>query len=483
MSGTHRASARGIAAGVTAGTLRAVEVLAAHVARHRAVHEGLNALVQTRHTEAAAEAAGIDAAPRGPLAGVPVSVKECYPVAGLRTTLGVPSRRDAVDTRDCDLVARLRAAGAIVVGKGNVPLAMYLHETDNPVWGRTLHPLRSDRSPGGSSGGDAALVAAGVVPVAFGNDLAGSVRQPAHACGIAALLPESAALGECGAFDTVPGLSLVRPRTGILAREVDDLALTFAAVTRRPAAVESPPRSIVWWDDAGPVPASPAIRRGVAEAVARLARQGVRTRRVDGALAREAAWVHLAILTADGGAAVRSLIRGSPRVAGVAKLVRLTGLPQRVRRPLARVAGWLGSRIESEGLLRTGPLDAAGRARLADAQAAVAARYRALVGDADAVVCPVSALPALPHGAAARLVVAAAPCFLANLLDLPAGSWPITTVGPDDEHRGRSRDRVLAAARRADAGSGGLPVGVQVVAGPDRGTPTVLATLAMLAAD
>lgn len=482
MSRTDGPSARAIAAGVTAGRLRAVDVLADHVARHHAVHASIHALVQTRHVAAAEEAAGIDANPRGPLAGVPISVKECYPVAGLRTTLGVPSRREAVDAADCDLVIRLRAAGAVVVGKGNVPLAMYLHETDNPVWGRTAHPIRADRSPGGSSGGDAALVAAGVVPLAFGNDLAGSVRQPAHACGIASLLPDSATLGECGAFDTVPGLTLVRPRTGVLAREVDDLALAYAALTGQPASVAPPPRSIVWWDDTGPVPAGPAIRRAVAEAVARLERKGVRTRRLDGTLAREAAWVHLAVLTADGGAAIRSLIRGSPQVKGVAKLLRLTGLPQPVRRPLARLAGWLGSRIEAEGLLRTGPLDAEGQTRLAEARAAIAARFRELVGDADAVVCPVSALPALPHGTAARLVLAAAPCLFANLLDLAAGSLPITTVRPDEEHRERSRDRVLRSARRADCGSRGLSVGVQVVAGPGRGTATVLATLATLAA-
>ena len=142
----------------------------------------------------------------------------------------------------------------------------------------------------------------------------------------------------------------------------------------------------------------------------------------------------------------------------------------------------LGSRIEAEGLLRTGPLDAEGQTRLAEARAAIAARFRELVGDADAVVCPVSALPALPHGTAARLVLAAAPCLFANLLDLAAGSLPITTVRPDEEHRERSRDRVLRSARRADCGSRGLSVGVQVVAGPGRGTATVLATLATLAA-
>ena len=80
------------------------------------------------------------------------------------------------------------------MGKANVPQALYLHETDNPVFGQTVHPLNQDRGPGGSSGGDAALVAAGVVPLAFGNDLAGSIRQPAHACGLVGYLPSTRCL-------------------------------------------------------------------------------------------------------------------------------------------------------------------------------------------------------------------------------------------------------------------------------------------------
>jgi Asp-tRNA(Asn)/Glu-tRNA(Gln) amidotransferase A subunit family amidase len=205
-------SASSIAVGVVAGA-SAREVLAEHVRRHAETHPRLNALVLPRHEHAAVEAAGIDAGDRRglTLAGVPVSVKECFAVTGLPTTLGIRKRRGIIDTSDCAVVSRLRQAGAVIVGKANVPQAMYLHETDNPVHGRTNHPDRGDRGPGGSSGGDAALVAAGVVPLAVGNDLAGSIRQPAHACGVYGFLPRSVALGEGGAFDNLPGLQLVRP--------------------------------------------------------------------------------------------------------------------------------------------------------------------------------------------------------------------------------------------------------------------------------
>ncbi len=108
-----------IAEAVRAGRCRAAEVLGCFRARHEQTHERLNALVQPRLAEAAAEAAAIDADPTGPLAGVPVSVKECFPVRGLRTTLGIPARAGLVDQTDAAIVSRLRELGGIIVGKAN----------------------------------------------------------------------------------------------------------------------------------------------------------------------------------------------------------------------------------------------------------------------------------------------------------------------------------------------------------------------------
>ena len=475
-----------IAAAVRDRRVTAVDVVAAHRARHDATHRQLNALVQLR-PEAEAEARRIDAAQAGPLAGVPVSVKECFPVAGLRTTLGIEGRRNAVDVADASIVARLKAAGAVIVGKANVPQAMYLHETDNPVWGRTCHPLAADRGPGGSSGGDAALVAAGVVPLAVGNDLAGSLRQPAHVCGIAALMPRSTVLGDGGAFDTMPHLAVVRPRAGFLARSVADLALATAAVGVPLAAAEAHADGVGlrvgWWDDAGPVPASPAVTRGVADACGRLRTAGVTLVPLDPALAAEAAWLQLAILAADGGRHVRSLFGDSRPIPGVARLLRIAAVPRVLRPLVATIARITGRRLEAEALARTGPRDAAAVAAFAAARADLAARFVASARGCDAVVCPVSALPALRHGTAARLILAAAPCLLANLLDLAAGAVPVTTVRPEEETgRAPSRDPVLREAAATDRGSRGLPIGVQVIATPTRDEATVLRVMRLIEA-
>jgi fatty acid amide hydrolase len=473
-------AAGAIAAEVAAGRARAVDVHAAARARHEATHARLNALVQPRFAESAAEAAAIDERPAGPLAGVPVSVKECFPVRGLRTPLGIRSRSQPIDAADAEIVARLRGAGAVIVGKANVPQAMYLHETDNPVFGRTNHPLAADRGPGGSSGGDAALVAAGVVPLGVGNDLAGSLRQPAHVCGIAAIMPRSAVLGEGGAIDTLPSLRAVRPRAGFLAGSVADLVLACEAVGSIPRSPR-PVRRVGWWDSAGPIPPSAAIRRGVGEAVGRLAATGVEPIALDGGLAEAAAWLHLAILSADGGGDIRRLFAGERPIRAVGRLLRLAGMPRWLRPAVARAARLLGRRIEAEGLLATGPRDEAGRAALLDARATLLVRLAEAVKGCDALVCPVSALPALRHGTAARLVLAAAPCFLANLCDLAAGAVPVTTVRPDEEAgRIASWDPVLRAAAATDRGSRGLPVGVQVIAPPGGDEATVLEVMRLI---
>jgi fatty acid amide hydrolase len=477
-------SVRRIADAVVAGTTRAEAVLAEHVALHRERHGRLNALVQPRHEAAVAEARAVDDAPRGLLAGVPVSVKECFPVRGLVTSLGIESRRGAVDAVDAEIVGRLRAAGAVIVGKANVPQAMYLHETDNPVWGRTNHPHAPERGPGGSSGGDAAAVAAGVVPLAVGNDLAGSVRQPAHACGIAAILPRSTALGTGGGFDTMPLLTAVRPRAGLLARTVADLQRSLPAVgVGMHDARGVRPMRIGWWVDTGPIRPSAAIVRGVREAVERLGRAGVEATQADDQMPLEAAWLMLAMLSADGGRQVRALFAGSRPIRPVARLLRLAAVPAGMRRWVSAVAGLTGRRLEADALLRTGPRSAAAFAELVAARDDFAVRLAAVHAGYDALVCPVSALPALRHGTAAKLLLAAAPCLLANLLDLPAGTVPVTQVRPEEEHIRRwSPDPVQRAAAWTDEGSRGLPVGVQVIAGPGRDEATVLEVMRLIEA-
>lgn len=174
----------------------AVEVVTDAIWRARSINSKVNALVVDRFDEAVREARNIDAALDrgellGPLAGVPCTVKESLGFAGLPHTIGSTLRRGIIAERSATTVARLRAAGAIVIGLTNVSEMTIWPESDNLVYGRTNHPLDPTRTVGGSSGGEAALVAAGVIPFGVGTDGGGSIRIPSAYCGVYGLKPSA----------------------------------------------------------------------------------------------------------------------------------------------------------------------------------------------------------------------------------------------------------------------------------------------------
>jgi Asp-tRNA(Asn)/Glu-tRNA(Gln) amidotransferase A subunit family amidase len=190
-------SASELARAIADRRLTARDAVEAHIARIEAVNPGLNAVVVKRYDQARSEADAADRALRedrlrGPLHGVPITLKEQFTAAGMPASIGVAGA--APDDHDGPLVARLRAAGAIVLGKTNVPQLLLYNESDNPVYGRTNNPADPARSCGGSSGGEAAIIAAHGSPLGLGSDIGGSLRTPSHACGIAALKPTSGRL-------------------------------------------------------------------------------------------------------------------------------------------------------------------------------------------------------------------------------------------------------------------------------------------------
>jgi amidase len=164
------------------------ELVDSAIARIEALDSKINAVVVRDFDRARAAAAAADAAlaegERRPLLGVPITVKEQFGVAGLPTTWGNPKFKDWRPEVDALAVQRLKAAGAIILGKTNVPVALRDWQSYNDVYGTTNNPWDLSRSPGGSSGGSAAALAAGFVPLEFGSDIGGSLRAPAHFCGV-----------------------------------------------------------------------------------------------------------------------------------------------------------------------------------------------------------------------------------------------------------------------------------------------------------
>jgi Asp-tRNA(Asn)/Glu-tRNA(Gln) amidotransferase A subunit family amidase len=219
---------------IAARTLSPVELVSNSLSRIAEVNPKLNCFCfvwQDDAVEAARVAA--DAVARGgklgPLHGVPVALKDTTPTAGHRTTLGSYTHEHWIPERDAYIVGALRRAGAIIVGKTTTPEFAQSLITDSPLWGVTRNPWNLERTPGGSSGGSAAAVAAGCVPLAEGTDMGGSVRIPAAWCGIVGLKP---GLGRIP-MDTLPGLFDLISHHGPLARNVDDARL-FLQVTQGP---------------------------------------------------------------------------------------------------------------------------------------------------------------------------------------------------------------------------------------------------------
>lgn len=231
------AGATELAAAIRAGRVSATEVLDAHLARIARHNPALNAIVTLDVEGARERAREADRALArgevwGPLHGVPFALKDAHATAGMRTTIGSPSL-DQVPREDGAVAARLKGAGGILVGKTNVAMLLADYQTENPIFGRTNNPWDLARTPGGSSGGAAAAVAAGLVPFDIGTDLSASIRFPAHCCGVYGLKSTEGRVSSHGIFP-VPGDP---PRTvrimscsGPLARSVEDLALLYAIV-------------------------------------------------------------------------------------------------------------------------------------------------------------------------------------------------------------------------------------------------------------
>ncbi|MBE1573992.1 amidase [Amycolatopsis roodepoortensis] len=215
-----------------AGAVTSAELTDEAIARIERDDKVINAICVSDFDRARAAAHRADQArARGedkPLLGVPVTVKESYDMAGLPTTWGMPPHRDHLPAEDAVQVSRLKAAGAVVLGKTNVPLGLQDIQTFNEIYGTTVNPWDHSRTPGGSSGGSAAALASGFGALSIGSDLAGSLRTPAHFCGVYAHKPTLGLAAVRGmvppsepAFPSDPDLAVVGP----MARTARDLAL------------------------------------------------------------------------------------------------------------------------------------------------------------------------------------------------------------------------------------------------------------------
>lgn len=269
---------------IRAHVLSPVDVVEAHIARIEAVNAAINAVVtptfetarREAHTAADALAQG---RPLGPLHGVPFTAKDSLDVAGVRSTCGLVSRAGHIPTQDATVIARMRAAGAILLGKTNTPDNCGDYETENLLFGQTNNPWDVTRSAGGSTGGEAAIIAACGSPLGIGTDIAGSIRLPSHFNGIVGLRPTSATLPEDGQWPPSSHALADLNALGPMARRVEDVALAFDVLCgTAPQPIDLSilrGQSVAFWFDDGLIPCSGAVKGGVQAAVDALKQEGM----------------------------------------------------------------------------------------------------------------------------------------------------------------------------------------------------------------
>jgi amidase len=411
------ASATALARRIRDRELSSEEVVQAHLQRIAAINLRLNAVVQLAGDMALEDAHAADRALArgqqvGALHGVPFTVKDWIDTAGLPCTGGDPAFRTRVPAQDATVVARMRRAGGILLGKTNVMV-------DNPVYGRTNNPYNLGYSTTGSSSGEAALIAAGGSPLGLGSDSGGSIRQPSHACGICGLKPTTGRLPLTGHFPFISAVNDPRTTIGPMARFVEDLALVLPILAGED------------WADPSVIPMPLADWRAVDIHTLRVAwytqHEGAAPTRETEQICRQAAQV-----LADTGMRVEETL--PPRIAEASAITR-----QYWQRPeSASAEAWVPD----------------GEAQLSSIEVEQHLFHwdrfrRALIGfmaDYDVILTPTAERPATPHGSDAGWIPYTLPYSLTG--------WPCVVV-------------------RAGTDPHGLPIGVQVVARPWRDDVTL----------
>ncbi len=261
-----------------------------YIAQIETLNPRLNALIDfdAERVREQARTAERSKQPRGPLFGLPMTIKASISVAGHRCEVGSLINRGNVPTEDATVVDRLRNAGATILGTTNTPEFLMAYETDNRLYGRTNNPWNLDYTPGGSSGGESAAIAAGLSAGGFGSDSGGSVRVPAHFTGICSLKPTPGRIPGNGHLPGCVGPFAILGAVGPMARTIDDITMLFEVLSGRdPVDPVSPPVSyrkalladvkrlrVGYFEDDGLVPVTPETRQAVQNAVRALQKQG-----------------------------------------------------------------------------------------------------------------------------------------------------------------------------------------------------------------
>ncbi len=408
------------------------EVIELYIDRIDKVNPKLNSVVQIDRENAIRQAVSADrdlalGRVHGPLHGIPMTIKDSFDTKDMISSGGTLGRKSFVPAKDATVVSRLRDAGAILLGKTNTSEFTLTYETDNLVYGRTNNPYDFSRTPGGSSGGAAATVAAGGSPFDIGSDYGGSLRYPAHCCGVATIKPTSGRVPRTGHILPFGGMLDSFQQVGPIARNVCDLQLLLSIISGPdgcdPSIVPMPLKDyrnadigslrVSFHTDNGILPASDETSDIVRKAAAILDEAGLKVKEDKPSGIEETYEIAMGLFAADGGASIERLLKES--------------------NTKEHTIPWLG-------------LGQATDAKSLDALIMRWYRFRSTMlsymKNCDVILCPVNASPAQPHGSLGQDLRAFSYTLTYNLTGWPAAVIP------------------------AGKSSEGLPIGLQIIGNP-----------------
>ena len=435
------ASAHTLIAAIQNKTVSVKEVVQAHLDQINAVNPTINALVQLTADSALAQAEAADAAIAkgekvGPLHGVPFTVKDNIETKGVICACGTTGLAQNVPAEDAIAVSRIRDAGGILLGKTNIPEVGLGYETDNLLYGRTNNPYDLSRTSGGSSGGEAALIAAAGSPLGLATDGGGSARWPSHCCGIAGIKPTTGRTAKIGHVPPPGGVINPFWQMSLMARSVADLSLALPLICgsdpHDPSSVPVPfPQlgnidlttlRIAVFADNDIISPIPEIKDMVVRCADTLAQTGAAVSQVRPPMTAEAHEIYVHLLSADGGVGLGNLLKSWGTVNAHPYTKQAQVAQQQHQLTAGEFGGWLYKLDQFRQQMSV------------------------FMADYDAIICPVAPLPAVPHGQTMPDPAYAGfdPMF-SYLVPFNLTGWPSGTV-------------------RAGTSDEGLPLGIQVAA-------------------
>ncbi len=451
----------------------------------------LNALVVPTFERALKQAALADEAYKqgkrlGALHGLPITIKECFDLIDTPSTFGLLNRKDNYPDQNDIYVQSLLDEGAIILGKSNVSQLLSFTESDNPLYGRTNHAHNQAFSCGGSSGGEGVLIGQGLSPLGIGTDIGGSVRIPAAVNGVCGIKPTMGTLKDCTRFSPIQDKLPVASCVGPIAQDAASLKLALDIMQKAASQhwdavpfknfdnLNLANLKVGFYIDDGLFPVSNPVRQAMEKTIDKLKALNVSLTEFHPPNLNKAESIFYRSISINSGEYILGPLDKDKPVMQISKLVMLMKAPALIRNFLQKLLMLCGQKQQARIMqylamttLREG--DGLEQERKAYSEEYIAVMDKSQIGKLDAVIHPISAVPAYLHGAFEKMGLAGTYSLIHNVTGFPAGVAKVGNVSKKDiEVKTGSIDLAISSARKCTAQSEGIPLSVQIAARPNQ---------------